>query len=384
MPILGGRKKPLPASVKDQSAGLVQIVGVFYAVVLGDALLTNGPVVLHPLARPHRLAALALVLVAVGAAALYLRLSLDIQRMPYDVKFAKGRPWRALAEEARFAVDLITAASFAVLLAKALSLAGTADRSLSELFLVLVVINGLDLASTLLQRLSWKLPSSRKSTIWTMAALVLLFWPLFFHLAYGSGARSATANLWWVGAALASLVVREVVQAVAAWQVFGVASFGQPPAVSQDGGVYVAGPLGFSDAGRTYLYDKLYPLMAARGLRVLDPWHVDPAATAVLEARPDVDPAELLEVSRQIGERNVALIDSCDAVLALLDGSDVDSGTAAEIGYAAAKGKRVIGLRLDTRVSGDNEGVTVNLQVEHFLANRDQIARGLETAIEQL
>jgi nucleoside 2-deoxyribosyltransferase len=45
----------------------------------------------------------------------------------------------------------------------------------------------------------------------------------------------------------------------------------------------------------------------------------------------------------------------------------VDSGTAAEIGYAFARGKRIVGYRGDFRLSADNEGSTVNLQVEYFI-----------------
>jgi nucleoside 2-deoxyribosyltransferase len=45
----------------------------------------------------------------------------------------------------------------------------------------------------------------------------------------------------------------------------------------------------------------------------------------------------------------------------------VDSGTAAEIGYAFAQGKPILGYRGDLRLSADNEGATVNLQVEYFI-----------------
>jgi nucleoside 2-deoxyribosyltransferase len=56
-------------------------------------------------------------------------------------------------------------------------------------------------------------------------------------------------------------------------------------------------------------------------------------------------------------------------VLAFLDGPDVDSGTAAEIGYAAALPRPIVGIRTDTRVSGDNEAALVNLQVEWFVVD---------------
>ena len=73
------------------------------------------------------------------------------------------------------------------------------------------------------------------------------------------------------------------------------------------------------------------------------------------------------KLNHGIADANRAAIDRCDAVLAVLDGIDVDSGTAAEIGYAFAKGKPILGYRGDSRISGDNEGALVNLQVEYFI-----------------
>lgn len=43
----------------------------------------------------------------------------------------------------------------------------------------------------------------------------------------------------------------------------------------------------------------------------------------------------------------------CDFVIAVLDGSDADSGTCIEIGFAHAVGKPVIGIRTDIRESED-------------------------------
>jgi nucleoside 2-deoxyribosyltransferase len=60
-------------------------------------------------------------------------------------------------------------------------------------------------------------------------------------------------------------------------------------------------------------------------------------------------------------------LDTARGVVAILDGPDVDSGTAAEIGYAFAKGKQIVGYRSDVRLSADNEGGIVNLQVEFFI-----------------
>jgi nucleoside 2-deoxyribosyltransferase len=85
---------------------------------------------------------------------------------------------------------------------------------------------------------------------------------------------------------------------------------------------------------------------------------------------------------RRLAAANLDAIRRADAVLALLDGADVDSGVAAEIGYAAALGTPVVGFRLDFRTAGDNEGGTVNLQVEHLLAA--PVADTLEDALGAL
>jgi hypothetical protein len=69
----------------------------------------------------------------------------------------------------------------------------------------------------------------------------------------------------------------------------------------------------------------------------------------------------------ELGRTNAGSISDADGVVAILDGVDVDSGTAGEIGYAFAKGKRIYGLRTDFRLAGDNEGSIVNLQIQYFI-----------------
>ncbi len=56
----------------------------------------------------------------------------------------------------------------------------------------------------------------------------------------------------------------------------------------------------------------------------------------------------------------VAGIDATDAVVAILDGAEVDSGTAFEVGYAYARGKPVIGVRTDFR-PGAEHGLNIML-----------------------
>ena len=36
--------------------------------------------------------------------------------------------------------------------------------------------------------------------------------------------------------------------------------------------LYIAGPLGFSEAGRDFYYNKLLPVIRELGYEVLDPW----------------------------------------------------------------------------------------------------------------
>ena len=126
--------------------------------------------------------------------------------------------------------------------------------------------------------------------------------------------------------------------------------------------VYVASPLGFTEAGREFSRARLLPLVRAAGHEPVDPWALadDQAADA------------------DIGALNRGALDESDMVLAVLDGPDVDSGTAAEIGYAFARGKRIVGYRSDLRRAGEHDGVVVNLQVEHFIrASGGEIVRTL-------
>lgn len=153
--------------------------------------------------------------------------------------------------------------------------------------------------------------------------------------------------------------------------------------------MYVASPLGFSVATSGFYEDELLPAILAGGLDPLDPW-ADPLAGDELTAALTLPVSEarneaLRVVNRRLGAANAGNIRRADAVLAVLDGVDVDSGTAAEIGFAAALDKPIVGLRLDTRRAGDNEGAVVNLQVEHFIfAGGGRIVRSVPEAVRLL
>ena len=133
--------------------------------------------------------------------------------------------------------------------------------------------------------------------------------------------------------------------------------------------VYIASPLGFAASTTAFMNDLVERLKGI--VEIENPWDElrfvdDFAEIAELESYPE-RVVRLEKINHELGRTNAERIDKSDAVLAILDGVDVDSGTAAEIGYAYAKGKRVYGLRTDFRLAGDNLGATVNLQVQYFI-----------------
>lgn len=134
--------------------------------------------------------------------------------------------------------------------------------------------------------------------------------------------------------------------------------------------IYIASPLGFSEAGRFFLYEKIFPLFSRKRLEVIDPWTLTPPelikeASSMPAGRDRI--IAWSELNRIIAGNNVKGIDESDGVFAVLDGPDVDSGTASEIGYAAACGKIITAYRGDFRSAGDNEGSVINLQVAWFI-----------------
>ena len=63
----------------------------------------------------------------------------------------------------------------------------------------------------------------------------------------------------------------------------------------------------------------------------------------------------------------ISCLPAADLMIALLDGSQVDNGTAWEIGYFYAKKSsehRIIGIRTDFRRAGESEGAVVDAMIE--------------------
>ena len=74
-------------------------------------------------------------------------------------------------------------------------------------------------------------------------------------------------------------------------------------------------------------------------------------------------------------------IDRCSCMVALLDGAQVDDGTAWEIGYACAKGIPVYGCRTDRRRAGETPHSYVNSMIQGCLSG---FARGPEELVKLL
>lgn len=135
--------------------------------------------------------------------------------------------------------------------------------------------------------------------------------------------------------------------------------------------IYLAGPL-FSEAEKNF-NEQLTEKIESAGYDVFLPQR---DSTDTKNMRKEQDAAELFR-------RNSEAIDRADLVIAILDGgSDVDSGTAWEIGYAYAKNIPVMGLRTDFRTLGI-EG-TVNLMIEKTLIKLVYSTDKLLTELENM
>lgn len=124
---------------------------------------------------------------------------------------------------------------------------------------------------------------------------------------------------------------------------------------------YIASPLGFTEAGRDYYAARYRPALAEH-VEPLDPWALSQPAEFAAAAAEGREHAFGIEV----GARNARAIRSAQLLIAQLDGQEVDAGTAAEVGYAAALGVICLGIRSDLRASGE-PGMRVNLQLEAFV-----------------
>jgi nucleoside 2-deoxyribosyltransferase len=125
---------------------------------------------------------------------------------------------------------------------------------------------------------------------------------------------------------------------------------------------YVASPLGFSETTRSWYADVYLPALA-EVVEPVDPWSL----TSEAEVEAAHAAGHEREIALEIGRRNIEAIRSSSLLIAQLDGQEPDSGTVAELGYAAGLGLRCFGIRSDWRQAGE-PGVPLNLQVVSFVA----------------
>jgi nucleoside 2-deoxyribosyltransferase len=144
------------------------------------------------------------------------------------------------------------------------------------------------------------------------------------------------------------------------------------PKPSSNVKVYVASPLGFAESTRLFMNERLLPALRKTGVEIEDPWEAPSQIQEEISKAKEIQNlierrAAWEEITQKLGGRNAELIRKSQGIVAVLDGVDVDSGTAAEIGYGTALGKWVIGYRGDFRRTGEDQTSEVNLQVEYFI-----------------
>lgn len=135
--------------------------------------------------------------------------------------------------------------------------------------------------------------------------------------------------------------------------------------------LYLAGPYGFAESTKAF-FANMATLISAIGGEVLDPWTLtdQKLINSVAELPFGIEKRDKWQkINPILSANNEAALRKASGVVACLDGVDVDSGTAAEIGAAYMLGLPIIGYRGDFRLSADNEGGKVNIQVQYFIEN---------------
>lgn len=85
---------------------------------------------------------------------------------------------------------------------------------------------------------------------------------------------------------------------------------------------------------------------------------------------------------REIFEANLKGLNETEVMVALLDGPQVDDGTAWEVGFFFQQGKKILGLRTDFRRAGETDSSRVNLMIEcsclSLASSLDELADDLQ------
>jgi nucleoside 2-deoxyribosyltransferase len=130
--------------------------------------------------------------------------------------------------------------------------------------------------------------------------------------------------------------------------------------------IYQAGPL-FSEADKAF-HRELFAHLRLAGYTVI--WPGDLLTDKqIAEAGPHA-PSMIFNACREAIDRSTLMV-------ALLDGAQVDDGTAWEIGYAYAKGIPIYGIRTDARRAGETPHSYANSMIQGCLAGYSRSAEGL-------
>jgi nucleoside 2-deoxyribosyltransferase len=133
--------------------------------------------------------------------------------------------------------------------------------------------------------------------------------------------------------------------------------------------IYLASPLGFSELSIS-AQNKLESILIKKGYKVLNPWKMADLK-GFNKIKKLINEKERMRLLKkwniETARKNAQAIVNSTMILAVLDGADVDSGTASEIGYGFGLGKLIYGIRADFRLSGDNIAATINIQVQYWI-----------------
>ena len=109
--------------------------------------------------------------------------------------------------------------------------------------------------------------------------------------------------------------------------------------------IYLASPLGFSGELKPYLH-KVKLRLFRLGYEIFDPWAQGYFKVEISRASKIQNYYERVEtfaqIARGVGALNEEGIKGSDMLLGILDGAEVDLGTAVEIGYAAGIASKML------------------------------------------
>ncbi len=97
--------------------------------------------------------------------------------------------------------------------------------------------------------------------------------------------------------------------------------------------------------------------------------------------------SESEEDKKKIFSMDIKGLEGSDVVVAVLDGIDVDSGVAFELGYAFARGKPIIGVKTDHRCFSPYEEVNLMIEVPATIIrgnNVRELAEKIDSTVKRL